>query len=128
MNPAQPDLLTDIVEHAMRICGDESAVAALWEVAPGSVQACTALGRLLTYTPARLGEGTPLLRLADPSAPVDDDWRQKVDPGPDSLWERLQLAESLWGTSTAPPADPLCRLLNIETVADTAVEPPSADS
>lgn len=87
---------SEVLEHAMRLVGDDLLVAGFACASPGSRAFLSCLGRLLEQCPSAARFGTPLFGWAA-SAEVSSDWRSRVPPLPGSLWGELDLLVQLTG-------------------------------
>jgi hypothetical protein len=109
----------EMLEHVLRITGDELSVLSFRDAPPGSMQAYAALGMLSRHTSAVIAPGTPLHSWCTGGAVVET-WREQVGSAAESLWNELETLTALFGPVKLN--DPYLRLERLRELAEEATE------
>jgi len=83
-----------VTRHAMGVCSDPHLVAELRCTQPGSREAATVIGRILSSYPASVEEGSPLVHWVS-NRPVRERWEQEPQRG--SLMAQLDFLCTVHG-------------------------------
>lgn len=106
----EPCPRTELIEHAMRLVGDELVVWPLRQARPGSSELLGCLGRITAHAPGLLPAGSPLrVWASEGSGQARTTWRDSCAPRPGSLWGELLTLRALVGTDPGAQ-DPLVEL------------------
>ena len=110
-------LRSGVVEHLMRVCGDDAAVLkAATATTLRSLQA--SVGELLSTHAVGLVIGTPLMTLAG-FGEISQTWHAACPARTDSLWSQLEFYRTCGWTATAD--NPLDELLDARDRAEAAI-------
>lgn len=109
------------LEHVMRSVHDPALVAPFAVCEPGTPQALSALGRLVSAALVPLDSNSPLVAFCA-NTRFSSAWRDSVPAVEQSLWGELLVLRSVYGDTDSRVADPLEELMTLRSTADADFE------